>query len=349
MIFYISLIKTSIFLIKEAFSEKKSRILTRDPDFPISIPDYLEPKSQKFLHFFQNDSKFLYLLNIEELNQNAAFNQIPLNIPFKIPHFHKSIISPKGNIYLVGGTSLEQNKKISNIYLYDHKTKELKTIGNMLNPRSSHSICYHRDIIYIIGGFLNRQEFTTTCETFDLKREKSNSIANLNISSGVPGVCSFNDRYIFKFGGITEGLILNNNIERYDITYNCWEIIDAKFDTHDPLRIDLKAFALLSTCCCVQINNNEIFVFGGYKGNNESSSLSFVLGSETDERNETDYQIKWINYKPLIEAEGFWNNTPIIMYKKVFALQNISNDKGDDCLENVRRVVCFNSNSWKNY
>lgn len=321
-----------------------------DPDFLINMPDYFEPKNlTKFLHFFESNSKNLYLLNVETINHSSEFMKTTLNIPFKIPRFHKSIITPKGIIYLLGGTSPETNKKTANIYVYDNRTQELKQVGNMVHPRSSHSVCFHKDLIYVVGGFLNQQEFTVSCEIFDVKREKSSQIANLNIPSGVSGLCTFSDQYIFKFGGLTEGLNLNNTIERYNIALNIWELIDAKFDTHDPLRIDLKAFSLLSTCCSIQINNNEIFVFGGYRANNESSNMSFILSAESDERNEIDYVIKYIDYKPLVESEGFWNNTPLIMYKKVWALQNIANEKNDDCLENTRRVISFNSNSWKNY
>ena len=303
------------------------------------------------LHFFQSDSKYLYLLNLEELTHQgpAHFTQIPLNITFNVPRFHKSLVTPKGNIYLLGGSIPEQNQKISNIYYYDPRGKDLKTVGNMVNPRSSHSVCYINDCIYIVGGFLNKQDFTTNCEIFDINKEKAYAIAGLNLACAVPGICPFNDRFIFKFGGLTEGLVLNNTIERYDIGMNVWELIDAKFDMHDVLRIDLKSFSLLSSCCCIQLNKNEILVFGGYKANNESSNLSFVLTSESDERNELDFIIKWINYKPLLEAEGFWNNTPLIMYKKIWALQNISNDRNDDCLENERKVVCFNSYGWRNY
>ena len=303
------------------------------------------------MHFFQSDSKFLYLLNLEDITQQGLprFTQQPLNISFNIPRFHKSLITPKGSIYLLGGSIPETNQKIANIYNYDPRAKSLKNMGNMINPRSSHSICYANDCIYVIGGFLTKQDFTTNCEVFDIKKDKSYGIASLNIPCAVPGVCSFNDRFLFKFGGLTEGLVLNNTIERYDIGMNIWELIDAKFDIHDPLRIDLKTFSLLSSCCCIQISKNEIFVFGGYKANNESSNLSFILTSESDERNEMDFIIKWINYKPLIDAEGFWNNTPLIVYKKIWALQNVSNDRNDDCLENERRVVCFNSNGWRDY
>lgn len=328
-------------------SDKKNKIV--DPDFLITMPDFFDLKAlTKSLHFFEANAKNLFLINLETVSLNPEFSRISLNIDFKIPRFHKSVISPRGNIYLLGGTSLETNKKISNIYIYDPRARDLKNVGNMLNPRSSHSVCVHKDAIFIVGGFLNQQEFTTTCEIFDIKKEKTSPIANLNIASGVSGLCPFNDKFIFKFGGLTEGLSLNNTIERYNIALNIWELIDAKFDTHDPLKIDLKTFSLLSTCCCIQINTNEILVFGGYKANNESSNMTFILNSESDERNDFDYTIKWINYKPLLEPEGFWNNTPVVMYKKVWALQNISNEKNDDCLENVRRIVCFNSNSWKN-
>ncbi len=42
---------------------------------------------------------------------------------------------------------------------------------------------------------------------------------------------SFNDKYIFKFGGIAENRTLSTYIEKYDIAKNIWTDIDPKIAT----------------------------------------------------------------------------------------------------------------------
>jgi hypothetical protein len=49
---------------------------------------------------------------------------------------------------------------------------------------------------------------------------------------------------------------------------------------------------------------------------------------------------------PLPTAEGFWNNTPIIHNKTVYALQNLSTSR-DDCIENDRKILAFEGRGWR--
>jgi len=76
-------------------------------------------------------------------------------------------------------------------------------VSNMLNERSSHSICYLDQRIYIIGGFSGPDgEVTRECEVFDLQTLKCTKIAPLNTPSANSAAASFSGQYIFKFGGI---------------------------------------------------------------------------------------------------------------------------------------------------
>lgn len=88
-------------------------------------------------------------------------------------------------------------------------------------------------------------------------------------------------------------------------------------------------------------------IFGGYKANNEASAQSFIFSGEADERNFVDYEIKWINYKALKSEEGFWSSQVISFGKRFYALQNINDEKNENCLENQRRILVFSSNEWK--
>ena len=76
-------------------------------------------------------------------------------------------------------------------------------------------------------------------------------IASMKQPAAVSCVAAWNEKWIFKFGGIADGDILTNVIEKYDIFNNIWESIDPKFeDISDPYEMQ-KNFRLLSTSAAV--------------------------------------------------------------------------------------------------
>ena len=70
---------------------------------------------------------------------------------------------------------------------------------------------------------------------------------------------------------------------------------------------------LFSTSCSVQVNTKEILIFGGYNHDNEATDISYVLDTETN-------IVKTHESIRLPLAEGFWNNTPLIINNCVFAI-----------------------------
>lgn len=85
-------------------------------------------------------------------------------------------------------------------------------------------------------------------------------------------------------------------------------------------------------------------MFGGYNDQNQGSKLTFVLS--VNEKDPNAAMIKCINWKPLMEAEGFWNNTAVVMDNQVFALQNVPCYNTNNCLENDRLIISFNGKDW---
>lgn len=127
----------------------------------------------------------------------------------------------------------------------------------------------------------------------------------MNFNAVSACVCSFNN-YIFKFGGLINGENINHYVERYDVSKNHWEIINVELEQR------LKP-TLYSTSCAVQLNNKEIMIFGGYNHENDPSDISYILDTQSNIVRSHD-GIK------LPIAEGFWNNTPLIHFKSIFAL-----------------------------
>jgi hypothetical protein len=300
------------------------------------------------LHFFPFEEKNLFFVDLERIkgNNETIFEPIPLEIDFRIPNFHKSIITPQGDIFLTGGSIPDNSGRKSNgNFIFDWSANTLRGLPNMINGRSSHGMCYANGMIYVVGGFLNGQTFTTKCEKYNIQSRNWKQITNLNFNTVACSLTSYNQKYLFKFGGLIDGLLINNYIERYDILHDNWIVIEPKFNNNESLmKQNLKDFKLTSTSAAVQINKNEIMVFGGYHQDNQASPTCFLLSSENEDDN--SYEIKKVDVCKLPYPEGFWNNMAIVMYKNVFATQNIPNEKNDDCLENVRRILVFNSQEW---
>ena len=270
-----------------------------------------------------------------------------LNIDFKIPRWHRSISIPNGSIYLIGGVlSYSSNRETtSNLaYIYDFEANTLVPIKPMHIPRSGHGIAYMNDKIYCIGGYTNDNISSVKCERYCVLSNIWEEIADLNYEANNACICSFQNRLLYKFGGKIGEKELNNMIERYCPIENMWSIVHVKSESK------LNDFTLLSSSACCQINKNQIFVFGGtYEDYSQKSAQSFLLEvinkndinkSRTlnDERYDINV-IKCINEKPLIYAEGFWNNSPIIFESELYCLQNIPNKNNLNTVYNDRRRI----------
>ena len=316
--------------------------------FYITELDSFEAKSLKYLHFFQNDENILHFLNLEDLklkNQNY-FNRIPLKIDFKIPPFHKSISLSNGDLYLIGGSLIDDPLKSKSpfIYKYIFEKATLLQTSTLIYPRSSHAICHLNKFIYIIGGFGNKQVMLNECEKYNILTQQTQKIASLNNACASLSVCSFFQNYLFKFGGMEIQHNLSPFIEKYTIKEDRWVVLDPKLGGVQPEHF----FALLSNSCCLQINKNDIMVFGGYMEDNSGSSQTFLFTFDHNNNDDDDNTtIKCVNEKVLPFGEGFWNNQAIVHERQVFALQNISHDKNEDCLEDKRRILLFNGQEWK--
>lgn len=82
----------------------------------------------------------------------------------------------------------------------------------MAVERSSHSICFANNSIFIIGGFSQAEgEVTRECEVFSLQTRQCTRIAPLNTPSANSCAAAFGDDYIFKFGGIYNKSVNENS------------------------------------------------------------------------------------------------------------------------------------------
>ena len=253
----------------------------KSSDFSVNVEDYFNPSCKtRFLHFFQWRSKNLHIIsldNLKKLRGEAKFETIPLSIDFEIPDYHNSLITPDGEIYLTGGQDPKDlNKKFREVYAVSFAKKTLIQKSSMITPRDSHALCYFKGHLYVIGGITinsqGKKTVTNKCEKYNIKDNKWQEIADLTLPVCNHSATVFQNKYIFCFGGRLLPNKLSNNILRYSLDKDEW----LKIEVRPQIQTQNK-LSLTSQATCYQINEGQIFIFGGYQADRNISSQSFLF------------------------------------------------------------------------
>lgn len=85
--------------------------------------------------------------------------------------------------------------------------------------RSGHGIAYLNNKIYVVGGLTDENNYSKTCEQYDIENNYWLEIAELNYKVNNCCLSAFKNKYLYKFGGKIADKEINNWIERYSILY----------------------------------------------------------------------------------------------------------------------------------
>jgi|JI9StandDraft_2_1071091.scaffolds.fasta_scaffold633024_1 N-acetylneuraminic acid mutarotase len=128
----------------------------------------------------------------------------------------------------------------------------------MTIPRSSHTVATIGERVYIVGGYTNGGAATNKCEMFDALTLKVSKLADSAYATTNSCLTAINGRSLVRIGGQLPDQTNCHNIEVYDCERNSWSTIDPNVD-------DVQGeFSLLSNSGSIQLNEHQIFVFGGY-------------------------------------------------------------------------------------
>ena len=317
--------------------------------FLITQNNFFEKNSlHKCLPFFNLEENTLHLINLDEItNENLEsnknfkpkFDKIKFSSQIELPQRHRTVILPDGTIYLIGGHYKISNLTSSETLRFNWETKAFVNRADMYTPRKSFGVCYNDGFIYVVGGFNYDEGFLDKCERYEIYKDKWTSIEGLK---GGPAsscsVCVFKNTFLFKFGGLKAPKTINESIERYDIKGGKW--LSFNIDKKQN-NVDLE-FLWLSAA--VQINENEIMVFGGIDIENKSSDQSFIVKVI----NEIMFRVISVGVRKLKQPGGFWNCQALVHNQMVVSLENVVMEKnGDKAHENRRSFICFGDFNWK--
>jgi len=198
----------------------------------------------------------------------------------------------------------------------------------MITPRKAHGFVFLNDSLYVCGGLNEGDEDLDLCEKYDLRNEVWSHVAKMSKKSSYFTLIAFENKAIFKFGGVANGSL----IERYDDSLDKWSEIN--------FFCEIKNFVIPSLCGGVQINEKEIFVFGGVENHSEvKKSFIFRVNDENSKYPKfyvTDVNIFALPFDGFVDTGSFIENGCI--YTLVDSLKETS--------MNSKFLLSFNGRKW---
>jgi N-acetylneuraminic acid mutarotase len=134
----------------------------------------------------------------------------------------------------------------------------------MINKRAFFQSLFAKldNSIYVIGGSDSNNTDLASCEKFSLAENVWRPIASMNIARNGTGATIFEQcRLIFVFGGNSHVLGSLNKVEKYEIDFDKWTVVDIELK---KAIHDLTAFP---------VSRERVLIFGGHTDIEESKLI----------------------------------------------------------------------------
>ncbi len=200
------------------------------------LANYFYPSSNKYLHFFDEKSKSLFVKLIDPID----FLDIPwkkLSIPnsHKILTGHVSLSTPNGDLYMIGGITKEARPSNS-FSKYNWVSHSLEELNHMITPRCNPSSIWLENCIYTFGGS-NEHGPLNKCEKYLFSRKEWVEIAPMMFDIERPSVCVVNEKTIAVFHSRSQR---ENFVQLYDPLKDTWTLVSMDLSPNNiPLSFSL--------------------------------------------------------------------------------------------------------------
>lgn len=253
----------------------------------------------KDIIFYEDESSSLGRLSVEF----PPFSPITQFLP------NCSWINHEGKLYISGG-QLGPDSASASFLCYDYAEDKLTIHSDMIEARFSHSMIFHSNAIYVVGGYKSN-----SCEKYDLKTMKWIKLGHLSIEERQNTILFVQNNYLYSFFGYSIGSYLDS-VEKLKLTNQKakWEVVPYK----NLDKINLK----LIGCGVVRYDDHSIIFLGG-RNNIEQRRQAFKFDFSTSSFTLTDVVLEDSTY--------FQENT--LEELKEAAYGHFDNEIGDNFLK----------------
>jgi len=220
---------------------------------------YVSRPSPQFVYTFDNENNKLLLYDMQKRTTQIMDFGTHFHIPF---HYSSAILDNK--IYFAGGDDDGYRK---DCYELSITKKYIQKLYDLNIERRNHGLCALNiaRILYCVGGYNKRHGTLNSVEKYEFSRPRWVIVSSLNEKRQWPGVCQFNNRLIYAFGGSN-----SNSIEKLDILNEelGWQIVILN---ENKDYVWTGRFA----CAAVQVGVEEILIFGGCEQTDLDSAVLY--------------------------------------------------------------------------
>lgn len=272
---------------------------------PQGVPlNSTQPGVEKILHWFEWDKRDLHLYNVTEY----SYRVVRLAIYFKIPSYSRSLLSPDGRLYLIGGEDAESGprRELYSLALSALATDcTLHSKAPMLSKRYDFAVCFFSNFIFVVAGKNGFSEVTDEVEKYDIARDRWIPCAPiLRKRYAASAAVQAEVGKIYVFGGRSDDTTqIMAEVEEYDVASDAWSVL--KLSPHT-------LWVPVEVCACIQTAMDRILIFGGSDSTNEDSNAAYVFRPSTR---------VFEKASPLRKGHVFVN-APFLHGNQVFAVGN---------------------------
>jgi hypothetical protein len=157
------------------------------------------------MHYCQNPKHKQWILcDIKDLTDIKTWTYTP---PYDSFYSYDSIQVGKTIYFTGGGTPSSQGEEekyyqtAMKVIVMDDMKTVVESLASINVPRAEHRTeSIANKYLYILGG-INSDGIIAACEEYEIEADKWKEIAPLNEKKKWVSVCSFNEKYLYTFGG----------------------------------------------------------------------------------------------------------------------------------------------------
>ncbi|EAR92478.2 kelch motif protein (macronuclear) [Tetrahymena thermophila SB210] len=200
--------------------------------------------------------------------------QLDLDVDILIPDDTAVLTGDNYEVWLIGG------KQSNAIYLLNDEVPTLTPLAQIpcQYQRYGFGYCnFSSQYIFLVSGYVDSDtRLTTRVDRYDVATNEWKQMENCIFAANGSTIVVFNNNTIYKFGGKNDEGQIIDQLEKYDIQNNKWEIQSFRIQKGSE---DIAFFKSLA----IQINPCQILICGG-----------FVFNKETKNR-EPNYNFHFLN------------------------------------------------------
>eukprot|EP00828_Plagiopyla_frontata_P024616 TRINITY_DN3141_c0_g2_i5.p1 TRINITY_DN3141_c0_g2~~TRINITY_DN3141_c0_g2_i5.p1 ORF type:complete len:185 (-),score=26.46 TRINITY_DN3141_c0_g2_i5:55-609(-) len=177
-------------------------------------------------------------------------------------------------------------------------------------------------------------------DRYDSHSKRWIEIASMvNKATGL-SLASFNDQFIYKFGGRIDALSKDCDIEKYDLMSNKWTVVNL---IQSQQLIKMPNFS-----AAIQISHTDILIFGGLLNDQTLDDCYIFKAQNRQMGQQTVSQGEIVLHHCKLPSSGTFLNSPLLFGKNILAIMNTNYDKLSYSNFQAKKIpIVFDNSQWK--